>query len=221
MTDRRLTAFALFGRRPLFVSLAAALSLCVFSNLNARDFDRVATAPKQEAASNSDDQAAGDGAAPDAALIQKTFRVDVSLGDGRQLKGRIRLRLPERLSIVHVVDGIQYRKIVKPDEIRSIEFKRWRGKLIRQQEKGQIFQFDVDRYTIELQSGQVLTREGNLFSSLSQFTLENEHGSVHLFSFWGDLQKKDGSWFSGMEGPSTSRVVCHKDVVKRIEFDES
>ena len=93
MTDRRLTAFALFGRRPLFVSLAAALSLCVFSNLNARDFDRVATAPKQEAASNSDDQAAGDGAAPDAALIQKTFRVDVSLGDGRQLKGRIRLRL--------------------------------------------------------------------------------------------------------------------------------
>lgn len=166
-------------------------------------------------------ESAANGGAPDAALVQKTFQIDVTLGDGRQLKGKIRVRVPERLSIVHTVDGIQYRKIVRPEEIRAIKFKRWRGRLVRQQETGQIFQFDVDRYALELTNGQILNRDGELFRFLTQFVLENENGSVQLFSFWGDLQKKDGSWFTGMKGPSTSRVACHKDVIQRIEFNET
>ncbi|MEQ9365351.1 MAG: hypothetical protein RIF32_13985 [Leptospirales bacterium] len=161
------------------------------------------------------------GAAPDAALVEKSFKVAVTLGDGRQLRGRMRVRVPERLSIVHVVDGIQYRKIVRPEQIHAVEFKRWRGRLVRQQESGQIFQFDVDRYSIELSGGQVLKRDGDLFGFLTQFVLENDNGTVQLFSFWGDLQKKDGSWFTGMQGPSTSRVAAHKDVIQRIQFDES
>jgi hypothetical protein len=160
----------------------------------------------------------GDASVP---LVQKTFSIDVTLGDGRQLSGRIRVRLPERVAIQHTVNGIEYRKVVRPEEIRAIELKRWRGRMVRQQESGQIFQFDVDRYTLELAGGQVLTREGELFSFLTSFVLENQHGSVQLYSFWGDLQKKDGSWFSGMEGPTASRVLCHKDVVKRIDFNEN
>lgn len=185
----------------------------------------------QQAANNAGnnskaDQRAGDASAqnsgaPNAALVEKSFRVAVTLGDGRRLKGKIRVRLPERLSIVHTVEGIQYRKLVRPEEIRSIEFKRWRGRLVRQQETGQIFQFDVDRYHIELNSGQVLKRDGELFAFLNQFVLENENGTVQLFSFWGDLQKKDGSWFTGMQGPSTSRKAAHKDVIQRIQFEES
>lgn len=170
---------------------------------------------------NKQTEAVSNGGAPDAALVQKSFRIDVTLGDGRQLKGTIRVRIPERLSIIHVVDGIQYRKTVRPEEVRAVTFKRWRGRMVRQQETGQIFQFDVDRYAIELTNGQVLNREGDLFAFLTQFVLENENGSVQLYSFWGDLLKKDGSWFTGMQGPSTSRVESHKDVVKRIEFDES
>ena len=128
---------------------------------------------------------------------------------------------PDKLSIIHTVDGIQYRKTIRPEELRAISFKRWRGTLVRQQEGGQIFQFDVDRYSLELVSGQILHREGDLFQFLQRFEVENENGSVQLFSFWGDLQKKDGSWFTGMQGPSTSRVACHKDVVQRVEFEES
>ncbi|MCR9141701.1 MAG: hypothetical protein NXI24_05570 [bacterium] len=211
------------GQDALFAQGRANQNLAVreadAANANQKNANQAA-GNQSKGQSKQPDQAARD-AAPNAALVEKTFHVGITLGDGRRLKGKIRVRVPERLSITHVVDGIQYRKLVRPEEIQAIELKRWRGRLVRQQEKGQIFQFDVDRYTIELNGGQVLKRDGELFVFLNQFVLENENGSVQLFSFWGDLQKKDGSWFTGMQGPSTSRVAAHKDVVQRIEFDES
>lgn len=155
-------------------------------------------------------------------LQERRFSVKVELCDGRRVGGNITVRVPEVISIFHQVDGVRYRKDVKPREIRSIELKRWKGAMVKQRENGWIYRFDADRSVVELHGGRSLIRDGELFPFLSQFVVENPNGTVQLFSYWVDFQNKDGEWYTGIEGPSNGhRVVCHKDVVKRIEFEEN
>lgn len=121
---------------------------------------------------------------------------------------------------MHTVEGVRYEKIVALTDIRSIEVKRWRGRQVRATRDGAVFQFDVDRVAITLADGGVLLRDGPLPPFFLQFDINNQHGQVRFFTFWLDLQKADGRWYTGIEGPATGeRVVGHADVIKRISFD--
>lgn len=150
----------------------------------------------------------------------RTLSLAVTLGDGRIVRGRTRIQAPDRLALVHTVEGVRYEKIVALTDIRSIEVKRWRGRQVRATRDGNVFQFDVDRVAITLADGGVLLRDGPLPPFFLQFDINNQHGQVRFFTFWLDLQKSDGRWYTGIEGPATGeRVVGHADVIKRISFD--
>lgn len=150
----------------------------------------------------------------------RNLSLAVTLGDGRIVRGRTRIQAPDRLALVHTVEGVRYEKIVALADIRSIEVKRWRGRQVRATRDGNVFQFDVDRVAITLADGGVLLRDGPLPPFFLQFDINNQHGQVRFFTFWLDLQKSDGRWYTGIEGPATGeRVVGHADVIKRISFD--
>lgn len=150
----------------------------------------------------------------------RNLSLAVTLGDGRIVRGRTRIQAPDRLALVHTVEGVRYEKIVALTDIRSIEVKRWRGRQVRATRDGNVFQFDVDRVAITLADGSVLLRDGPLPPFFLQFDINNQHGQVRFFTFWLDLQKTDGRWYTGIEGPATGeRVVGHADVIRRISFD--
>lgn len=149
----------------------------------------------------------------------RALPVVLTLGDGRTVKGTARLAFPESISVRHVMEGVLYQKTIHVDQVQSIEIKRWKGRMVRERQDGQIFQFDGNRLELVLTSGQTLTLDGETLPFLAQFDLENRHGRVRMFTFWLDFLRQDGNWYTGMEGPSTgTRVVCHKDVVRKLTF---
>ncbi len=84
---------------------------------------------------------------------------------------------------------------------------------------GQVFRFEANRALYILNDGARLVVDGPLFPFLNDFALSNQHGAVRVFSFWIDLQKPDGSWYTGMQGPAGGeRTMPHPDVLTRIVF---
>ena len=151
----------------------------------------------------------------------QTFRIPVKLelGDGRTLTGKFKFQTPETLIVKHKINEIAYTKKVMIPEISEIEFVRWKGTHVRKTKEGEIYRFQASAINLKLSDGKTFYIEENLFPFLQQLEIENSNGSVSLFSFWMDLLRPDGSWYTGMSGPvSGYRILCHKDVIKRIEF---
>ena len=141
------------------------------------------------------------------------------LGNGREVTGSTELRTPETLVVRHTRDGILYEKTISIRDIASIELKRWEGRLVAQRSEGDLYRFSVRDYQIEMRDGFQMTVQGNFLPFLEQVVLENANGSVTLFSYWLDLLRQDGTWFTGLSGPvAGTRVVCHEDVIKKILF---
>ncbi|MCB1173330.1 MAG: hypothetical protein KDK39_07195 [Leptospiraceae bacterium] len=142
----------------------------------------------------------------------------LTLGDGRQLKGELPVEAPEKFKLNHVKDGIQYQKEVHLADIERIEIERWSGSLVSSKKQGQLYEFRPSRIMVQLRGGYTLEALGDAFAFLGSFPVYNQNGRVQLFSFWLDLQKADGSWYTGMSGPHSSRKIPHKDVVRVLEF---
>ena len=66
-----------------------------------------------------------------------------------------------------------------------------------------------------------ISREPLDYASMTpEAVLENKNGKVALFTFWVDLKRPDGKWHTGLSGPESGvRVMCHPEVVRRIDFD--
>ncbi|MBX7056903.1 MAG: hypothetical protein K1X75_02475 [Leptospirales bacterium] len=144
----------------------------------------------------------------------------IYLGDGRLISGRISFRTPERFVLRHIADGVAYERPVSLAELRTVEVKRWRGRPGRELRDGQVYRFEPDRTLYILADGSRLLVEGPILPFLSDFPLANQHGAVRFFTFWMDLLKADGSWYTGISGPTSGeRTMCHPDVIKRIVFE--
>lgn len=157
----------------------------------------------------------------DPKLTARSLNADVALCDGRTLKGKVQLELPDSISFVHVVDGLEFQKRVRPGDIRSIEFERWAPSEMEQRKTGRIFRFDVTRFRVELSNQVILTVEKPMPSYLGHMTFSNKNGNILLYSYWMDLLKPDNTWYTGIQGPANGdRTFCHKDVIKKLTFSK-
>ncbi len=148
-----------------------------------------------------------------------TKQTQILLGDGRSVKGTIRIKVPDTIDIQHTKDGIQYTKSIQMEEVTSIELKNWKGKFIKRKSQGTIYSFEVVRYIIHLNGGQTLLRIGYFLPFLREIVLTNSNGNVRLYSYWLDLYLKKGTWHTGQKGaPNTEWNVSHSDVIKKIIF---
>ena len=149
-----------------------------------------------------------------AIVHRKTARI--VLGDGRTVRGLALFRAPTAVTFKHMRAGIAYSKRFDVSEIESIRIRQWRARFVRRSKDGEIFHFEPYEFEVRLKSGATLARKGSFFSFLKQFPIQNDNGRVLLFTFWVDLRKADGSWYTGMQG--TERTEAHKDVVRMVEF---
>ncbi len=125
--------------------------------------------------------------------------------------------------MVHKSDDIEYRKTVRVRDLRSIEITQWKGEPQRRNQKGEwIYKFAPIESTLTLAGGVVLKENARLLPYFETMTLRNANGEVTLFSFWIDLLHANGTWYTGITGPSNGlRRTGHKDVIHRIEFGDS
>jgi hypothetical protein len=178
------------------------------SPLTAQNYHSPEDAPKRESAGR-----------PEGDTPTISLNLSITLCDGRTAEGSVELKTEDTLTIRHSKDGIAYTKRVGFSELRSISLKRWKGQSVRESKDGTIFRFDPAEYLIELRDKSTLHIADEIFPFLKEFSLKNGNGLVQLYTYWIDLQKKDGTWYTGMEGPGNGkRITCHSDVVKKIDF---
>lgn len=157
---------------------------------------------------------------PETPNRQYSLSAKMTLGDGKTVRGQIRLAAPERMQLTHESGGVRYERQISPDEISSLEILRWKHKFIRENKSGLVYEFIPDEVRIRLKDGGEIKRTGPIFPFLRQFVLENKNGKVTLFTFWVDLKRPDGKWHTGLTGPESGvRVICHPEAVRRIDFD--
>lgn len=151
------------------------------------------------------------------------FLAEIYLCDNRTFKGKIELAAPERIVIIHEINGLEFSKEINLNEIKSITFNSWLPELIEiKKDKGKVYKFSVSNYNIEMMDSLELKVKKPLPEFLEKFTLSNKYGIVNLYTYWIDLLKKDNTWYTGLNGPENGeRTFCFKDVVKKIIFKNS
>ncbi|MBE7437667.1 MAG: hypothetical protein HS115_04360 [Spirochaetales bacterium] len=157
------------------------------------------------------------GAQPQKDRETYTLPVKVTLGDGRTVQGKVEFQAPREMLLQHTRDQITYEKLLRIADIGSIEFLQWNGRKVKDSRDGSVFEFRPAELVLTLKSGQELQRSGEL-PFLNEFVLSNENGRVKFFTYWLDLRKADGTWYTAIEGPQLKRKVCHKDIIKKIDF---
>lgn len=140
----------------------------------------------------------------------------IVLGDGRIVRGVALFRSEKQITLQHHSGGVAYSKRFDVSEIETIRVRQWRARFVRRAKQGEIFHLEPYEFEVRLKSGATLTRKGSFLPFLKQFPIENDNGRVMLFTFWIDLKRPDGSWYTGMQG--SERTEGHKDVVRLIEF---
>jgi hypothetical protein len=151
-------------------------------------------------------------------LSRRDLPAEVALCDGRTLKGRVELELPDAILFTHTVEGLEFIKKVRLADIRSIEFERWTPVEQGKGKDGRVFRFDVSRFRVEASDSTLIVQKP-LPAYMTKLKFSNRNGDVLLYSFWMDLLKADNSWYTGIQGsPSGERAFCHKDVLKKIIF---
>jgi len=160
-----------------------------------------------------------EGARPEKDRESYALQVKVTLGDGRLVQGKVEFQAPREMLLQHTRDQITYEKLLRIGDIGSIEFLQWDGRKVKDARDGTIFEFRPAELLLTLKNGQELNRSGEL-PFLNEFILNNENGRVKLFTYWLDLRKSDGTWYTAIDGPQLKRRVCHKDIIKKIDFKE-
>lgn len=153
----------------------------------------------------------------------KSYDVEVHLCDGRILsKGKIEIQVPDKILIIHDVDGLEFQKEITLDQVESMIFLSWKPEFIEvKKDKGKLYKLAVSQYIIKLSDGLELKVKRPLPEFLEKFTYRNRYGATVLYSFWMDLYQIGGSWFTGLSGTETGeRTQCYKDVVKKIFFQD-
>ena len=150
--------------------------------------------------------------------VLHSLDVRVTLGDGRIVRGKMHFRAPEKFAVQHTRQGVAYTKVIGVQDLRAIEFRKWKSNFRRRNKEGEIFWFEVAETRIELKSGGALVKPGS-FPFLKRVLMENANGRAYFYSFWIDLLRPDGRWYTGMPAlQGQTRAECFKDVIKRIEF---
>ncbi|MDH5656018.1 MAG: hypothetical protein OEZ34_08935 [Spirochaetia bacterium] len=153
-------------------------------------------------------------------LKTHSFPIEAALGDGRTISGKFQFQAPDKLTIRHTKNGIDYTKEIKVSEFSEIEFLKWKSSHVKKSKEGEVYRFNVTAISLKLTDGKSFILEKDMFPFFDRLVIENSNGMVSLFSFWIDLLRPDGTWYTGMSGPvSGNRVVCHKDVIKKITFN--
>lgn len=149
----------------------------------------------------------------------KNFRSEIHLCDGRILSGTIQINPPEKIIIIHEVNGLEFTKELNIEDIQSISLIGWNPELIEvKKDKGKIYKFVVSHYIIQTPDLELKVKKP-LPEFLEKFTFKNKLGMVILYTYWIDLLKQDNTWFTGLSGPEQGeRNFCYKDVVKKIIF---
>ncbi|GIX40997.1 MAG: hypothetical protein KatS3mg129_0730 [Leptospiraceae bacterium] len=146
--------------------------------------------------------------------------VEINLCDNRVLKGKLELSIPEKIIITHEVNGLEFTKEIKIEDINTIILNGWSPELIEiKKDKGKIYRFNVTNYTITTEDALELKVKNKLPDFLEKFVFSNKYGIVILYTYWIDLLRKDNTWYTGLNGPENGeRTFCYKDVVKKIIF---
>lgn len=208
-------ALALLAAAALAASVNAAPERRVTSNESRTP--RQAAPPAREPAKESPRDKADKTEGP---ARQYSLSAKMTLGDGKVVRGQVKLSAPESMQISHETGGVRYERQLHPDEISSVEVLRWKHRFLKENSSGLVYEFAPDEVRIRLKDGGEIKRSGPIFSFLKQFAVENKNGKVTLFTFWIDLKKPDGKWYTGLSGPENGvRVTCHPEVVRRIDFD--
>ncbi len=149
----------------------------------------------------------------------KNFKSEIHLCDGRILSGTIQINPPEKIIIIHEVNGLEFTKELNIEDIQSISLIGWNPELIEvKKDKGKIYKFVVSHYIIQTPDLELKVKKP-LPEFLEKFTFKNKLGMVILYTYWIDLLKQDNTWFTGLSGPEQGeRNFCYKDVVKKIIF---
>ena len=152
--------------------------------------------------------------------VAYSMDVRVLLGDNRSIRGLINFRAPKKLFITHEMGGVKYNREVRVEEIHSLQMTRWKSRFLKRNREGRVYQFEVSEYVVKLKDGASLHTRAPIFPFLARFPVRNQNGRVYLYTFWIDLLKGDGSWYTKMPGIGEDgyRNDCFKDVVKKIEF---
>ncbi|MFN3604552.1 MAG: hypothetical protein ACK4UJ_07560 [Leptonema sp. (in: bacteria)] len=152
----------------------------------------------------------------------QSFKVEVVLCDGRTLNGIIEIQAPEKFVIYHDVNGLEFAKELKIQDIDSINFIGWSPELTENKSnKGKVFKFYVTRFFIQLKDSLELKVQKKLPDFLEKFSFKNKMGNIVLYTYWMDLLKPDNTWYTGLNGPENGeRIFCYKDVVKKITFKD-
>ena len=148
--------------------------------------------------------------------------VEIHLGDKRSLSGKIHFKSEKKLTVNHEREGILYKKTFLVDDIEEIEIKKWKGLQLKKTKEGDVYQFNSAVYKITLKDKTSLQVNDEILSFLGKIDLINKNGSVTLFTYWLDLQKSSGEWYTGMTGPASGfRITPHKDVIQKIVFEKN
>lgn len=182
-------------------------------------FAREAAPPEQPSSKNTDAPSKTKGEQK-AKHPKQRFRVQITMGDGRKANGKIIFRAPDTFVVEHTRDKIQYSKKISLEQIQSIQIKQWKGKEIgRRKDGGIVYDFEPFSYTIIDQNGGELKKEGEFLYFLKTVYFENPNGNTTLFTYWRDLKKPDGTWYTGIHGPDSGiRNQPHPDVIQTILF---
>lgn len=147
------------------------------------------------------------------------LKTRITLGDGRVIPGTIRFRAPKKLTVRHIKDGVPYTRTIRITEIGRIENRAWKAEFLRRNRQGEVFQFDVSSFDLILKDKTPLHLQGALYPFLKRLQLQNDNGRVILYTYWIDLLRKDGTWYTGLPLlPGRIRKKCHRDVIRRIDF---
>ncbi|MBI3396628.1 MAG: hypothetical protein HY042_12375 [Spirochaetia bacterium] len=156
--------------------------------------------------------------AKDPGLTEFRREAKFILGDGRSVKGVLVFSAVDKIMVNHIHAGVNYHKELRPADILSVDIKKWRGRETKQVKDGRVFEFHPYETQVLLRDGTTVS-PSEFFGFFRKLNIESANGRVALFTFWVDLLKENGSWYTGMTGSQEKpRTTCHKDVVKRIEF---
>ncbi len=149
--------------------------------------------------------------------------IEITLCDGRIVRGDIELQFPEKLIVKHELEGIEYSKDLQIDQIYEISIINWAPQFLEERKNGKLFKITASRFIIELKDS-IILKVNSIQPPpdfLEQFNLINKFGKTTFYTYWIDLLKPDNTWFTGINGTETSeRNVCFKDVVRKITFKE-
>ncbi len=200
----------------LAVSIEAAPERRVTSNDPKQNRRREQPVPEKQPARESSEKSEKN----ETPARQYSLSAKLTLGSGKTVRGQVRISAPEKMQLSHETGGVRYSAQISPDDISSVEVLKWKHKFVRENKSGLVYEFIPDEVRIRLKDGGEMKQTGPIFPFLKQFSVENKNGKVTLFTFWLDLKKPDGSWHTGLTGPESGvRVMCHPDVVRRIDFD--